>query len=189
MTQLPYTTSNTHLALLLDMVGHKPIGAWNRYTADKLTSLGAATIKDALALGKPGHVEYFFERTAELMELVAAFFDQERKNKAQEPSETASDLSAEDAVRIGASVLMLRAAYATGWKKLPALFFSGGEAQDTASETIRVTRQMCERGPVVIDGREYKEGDTIKIKGSVNYSPMTCVGTKLSPELRQEVGV
>ena len=184
MTQLPYTTDNSRLAVCLELAGQKRLGVQNRYTPERLTQIGCATVMDALRASKPGKVIYYFERTPELPALLAAFTEQTRKNESREAGEAPDELSAEDLVRIACATLALAKEYSGLWKLGNTVLANEGKVTNTVTESMRVTKEMLARGPVVMDGKEYNEGDSIPISGVVTIGPSSVIGIKVPSQLR-----
>src|SRR5882757_6259760 len=108
MRKLPYVTSDSHLALCLEMVGYKLVWWENRYTKESLAKLGCATVRMALARGQAGKVIYAFECGEGIDADVAAFHEARKKNEAGQPIAIKSKgLHTEDIIGIAASALRL----------------------------------------------------------------------------------
>jgi hypothetical protein len=120
----PYETTNGALALALALTGHEPIDLWNEYTPEQLEKLARSlgmdkvTAREAWQVhGKPGTIRYIFGRSPELLHLIAAYEDERGRVRNGEPGSTL-EVTAEDVVRIVATALGQRAAFADLWKKV-----------------------------------------------------------------------
>lgn len=138
MTAMPTAVDDTALALALSIAGIEPIKVENRYRKEFLQregldpeKLGAipAAFK-AIERGLPGHRIYFYDRSEALDSVLAAYYDQKRRNEAQEPVEL-QHLNAEEVVRIARCVLDRRKAFHELWRTYPAFYWEvkGGNVE------------------------------------------------------------
>lgn len=138
MQALPFSTTNTALALVLHTVGVPLVTIENFYTPEILRGLGVGSVREAVNKGLPGRVTYFFEPVENLAALIAVF--DASKEKIQSGANSEIDADAETAVHLAAFILAKRNIFAGLWqKRVPKYAVFDGERTETKNDDGSVT--------------------------------------------------
>jgi hypothetical protein len=125
---LHFTTQNQPLAYALCRVGFKLLAIWNRYTDERLNHLKMPTAEAARNAGKPGNIEYVFERRADLDAALKAWDATGVALKARHDVE--ADCEAAEAICIVRATLAGQDEFENAWRAFPAIYIrKQGEAE------------------------------------------------------------
>lgn len=119
LEQIHFTTQNGKLAFALAAVGFKLLAVWNRYTDGKLESLGCATVEQAKAQNKPGHLTYVFEREPDLDAAIEAW---NAAGKALDEGSLPLNIQRTESIQIARAVMRMDEPFRQLWKQVPAMY-------------------------------------------------------------------
>ena len=127
---LHFVTGNAPLAHALHAVGFKLLAVWNKYTDATLDHLKLPSVEAAMRSGKPGALEYVFERRDDLQAALDAW---DAAGKAFEEGRVIESKSqaAEDII-IARATMRSHEPFHNLWKSIPGIYIAAnGAAQKT----------------------------------------------------------